>query len=86
MEDPLTSAAMQYFYLSRKREPIEKISRPEKSLNVIKNLIPGIIQNGEKWKSYPLVRLRIPSGCNNGQKSNIKFNLCSKLKTPNILI
>tara|TARA_B100000700_G_C15030768_1_gene850386 strand:- start:876 stop:2780 length:1905 start_codon:yes stop_codon:yes gene_type:complete len=86
MEDPLTSAAIQYFYLSRNREPIEKISRPSSSLNVIKNLIPGKVPIFEKWSSYPLVRLRKPSGCENSKGSNNQLNICSILETPNILI
>ena len=86
MEDPLTSAALQYFYLTRNREPIEKISRPIHSLNVIKNLIPGQLQINEKWKNYPLVRLRIPADCKDVKETGKKFNLCSTMKNPNILI
>ena len=86
MEDPLTSAAMQYFYLTRNREPIEKITKPIHSLNVIKNLLPGKIQIEEKWKDYPLVRLRLPSECKDFIETGKKFNLCSTMKNPNILI
>ena len=86
MENPLTSAAIQYFYLTRNREPIEKINKPVKSLNIIKNLIPGQIPSGEKWKDYPLVRIRESSGCKNKENSLISRSLCSNIKKPNILI
>ena len=86
MENPLTSAAIQYFYITRNREPIEKISRPVNSLKIIENLIPGQIPLGENWKNYPLVRVRKSIGCQNMNKSLIKKNICSENKKPNILI
>jgi len=86
MENPLTSAAIQYFYLTRNREPIEKISRPINSLKIIKNLIPDQIPSGEHWKNYPLVRVRNSLGCQNENNSIIKQKLCSEVKKPNIII
>jgi hypothetical protein len=41
MENPLTSAALQYFYYSKDREPDKKILRPEKSLKIVETLIQG---------------------------------------------
>jgi len=55
MENPLTSAAIQYFYLTRNREPIEKIFRPVNSLKIIKDLIPGKFHQENIGKSIPLL-------------------------------
>ena len=49
MENPLTSAALQYFYFSKDREPDKNIIRPEKSLNIVESLIQGHKAPGDKW-------------------------------------
>jgi hypothetical protein len=86
MENPLTSAALQYFYLSRDREPEEKIIRPFKSLEIVKNLIPGLIPFGEKWSKYPLVRIRESQNCTSQSLSKLAKKLCLTTEKPNILI
>ena len=86
MENPLTSAALQYFYLSRDREPEEKITRPLNSLKKVKNLIPGLIPTGDKWSEYPLVRIRESQNCTRQTRSKLAKNLCQTTERPNILI
>ena len=86
MENPLTSAALQYFYLSRDREPEEKITRPLKSLKKVKYLIPGLIPTGDKWSEYPLVRIRESQNCTRQTRSKLAKNLCQTTERPNILI
>ena len=86
MENPLTSAALQYFYLSRNREPEEKIIRPFKSLEIVKKLIPSLIPFGDKWSKYPLVRIRESQNCTSQSLSKLAKKLCLKTEKPNILI
>ena len=86
MENPLTSAALQYLYLSRNREPEEKIVRPFKSLEIVKKLIPGLIPSGNKWSGYPLVRIRESQNCTRQSRSKLAKKLCLTTEKPNILI
>jgi len=58
MENPLTSAALQYFYYSKDREPDKKILRPEKSLKIVETLNQGKKPSGKISNNYPLVRIR----------------------------
>ena len=86
MENPLTSAALQYFYLTKDREPEEKILRPVKSLSIVKSLVPGLMPYEEKWSEYPLVRIRESNSCTSHKRSKLSKKLCQTNKRPNILI
>ena len=86
MENPLTSAAIQYFYFSKDRETDKKILRPEKSLKIVESQIQGKKALEKKWDNYPLVRLRNASGCSGQNDSKITKILCTTTERPNILI
>ena len=86
MENPLTSAALQYFYYSKDREPDKKILRPEKSLKIVETLIQGKKPSGKIWDNYPLVRIREATGCTGQNYSELTKILCTTADRPNILI
>ena len=86
MENPLTSAALQYFYFSKDREPVKKIIRPENSLKIVETLIQGKKFLGKKWHNFPLVRVRKTSGCTGQNHSKLAEILCNTADSPNILI
>lgn len=86
MENPLTSAALQYFYYSKDREPNEIIERPQKSLKIVKELLTGRVPVDEQWRYYPLVRIREAQGCSRQSSSEIAKTLCQTTEKPNILI
>ena len=86
MENPLTSAALQYFYYSKDREPDKKILRPEKSLKIVETLIQGKNPSGKIWDNYPLVRIREATGCIGQNHSEITKILCTTADRPNNLI
>ncbi|MCK5901166.1 LTA synthase family protein, partial [bacterium] len=82
----LTSAALQYFYYSKDREPDKKILRPEKSLKIVETLIQGKKPSGKIWDNYPLVRIREATGCTGQNYSELTKILCTTADRPNILI
>ena len=63
IDDPLTTAALNYFFWTQDREKEVTVEKPTEALELIQTDLLGKIPTDPVYREYPLVRAHAASGC-----------------------
>ena len=86
MEDPLTSAAPQYFFDTRNREQLPDIPYPKAAFATIAPYQSGSLPDDPRFAGYPLVRTHQADACRKTSKTPLTEALCKAGPRPNMLL
>jgi phosphoglycerol transferase MdoB-like AlkP superfamily enzyme len=75
IDDPLTSAAINYFFWTQDREKQVVLKKPTQDLDVIQSTLSGKIPTNLIFNGYPLVREYDAKGCV-AQETEVAHSLC----------